>query len=83
MTKYKATPEHWSILEEQNAPEYDVTILELRDRVEMVEKRCEVQLMQLGDLQDRLHRLTMQTRHLENELVKDSEPQQHCLEALE
>jgi hypothetical protein len=37
MTDYKATPEQWALLEEQSAPEYDNTILELRARVEQLE----------------------------------------------
>jgi hypothetical protein len=41
--------------------------------------------MQLSDLQDRHHRLTLQVGHLEHELVRDEDdlPQQHCLEAME
>jgi hypothetical protein len=63
----------------------DNCIIELRARVEALEKRCEVQLMQLSDLQDRHHRLTLQVGHLEHELDRDDddEPQQYCLEALE
>ncbi len=34
---YNATPEQWAMLEEQSAPEYDNTILELRARVEALE----------------------------------------------
>ncbi len=37
MTPYRATPEQWAMLEEQSAPEYDSTILELRARVEALE----------------------------------------------
>jgi hypothetical protein len=37
MTEHKATPEQWALLEEQSAPEYDNTILELRARVEALE----------------------------------------------
>jgi hypothetical protein len=37
MKIYKATPEQWAMLEEQSAPEYDSTILELRARVEALE----------------------------------------------
>jgi len=37
MTDHKATPEQWAALEEQSAPEYDNTILELRARVEQLE----------------------------------------------
>jgi hypothetical protein len=37
MTDHKATPEQWAMLEEQSAPEYDSTILELRARVEALE----------------------------------------------
>ena len=37
MTGYTATPEQWALLEEQSAPEYDSTILELRTRVEALE----------------------------------------------
>ena len=63
----------------------DNCIIELRAKVEALEKRCEVQLMQLSDLQDRHHRLTLQVGHLEHELDRDDddEPQQYCLEALE
>jgi hypothetical protein len=41
--------------------------------------------MQLSDLQERHHRLTLQVGHLEHELDRDDddEPQQYCLEALE
>jgi hypothetical protein len=35
--QHRATPEQWAMLEEQSAPEYDSTILELRDRVEALE----------------------------------------------
>jgi hypothetical protein len=60
-------------------------LLELHAKVEALEKRCEVQLMQLSDLQERHHRLTLQVGHLEHELVRDDddEPQQYCLKALE
>jgi hypothetical protein len=60
-------------------------LLELRARVETLERRCEVQLMQLSDLQDRHHRLTLKVGHLEHDLVRDEddEPQQHCLEAMD
>jgi hypothetical protein len=60
-------------------------LLELHARVEALEKRCEVQLMQLSDLQERHHRLTLQVGHLEHELDgdDDDEPQQHCLEAMD
>jgi chromosome segregation ATPase len=60
-------------------------ILELRARVETLERRCEVQLMQLSDLQDRHHRLTLQVGHLEHDLARDEDdlPQQHCLEAMD
>jgi hypothetical protein len=37
MTDFRATPEQWALLEEQSAPEYDSTILELRTRVEALE----------------------------------------------
>jgi hypothetical protein len=37
MTTHKATPEQWALLEEQSAPEYDSTILELRARIEVLE----------------------------------------------
>jgi hypothetical protein len=52
--------------------------LELRARVETLERRCEV-------LQERHHRLTLQVGHLEYELVRDEDdlPQQHCLEAMD
>jgi hypothetical protein len=87
MTKqHRVTPEQWESIElyaDDNL--YDTCILELRARVEALDKRCEVQLMQLSDLQERHHRLTLQVGHLEHELVRDDddEPQQHCLEAMD
>jgi len=36
-TPHRATPEQWAMLEEQSAPEYDSTILELRSRIEKLE----------------------------------------------
>jgi hypothetical protein len=42
MTEYKATSEQWAMLEEQSAPEYDSTILELRARVEQLEDTVRV-----------------------------------------
>jgi hypothetical protein len=41
--------------------------------------------MQLSDLQERHHRLTLRVGHLECELVRDEDdlPQQHCLEAMD
>ncbi len=89
MTDYKAPPGSWAQCEEW-APNptigaSDACILELRARVEALERRCEVQLIQLSDLQERHHRLTLQVGHLEHELVRDDddEPQQHCLEAMD
>jgi hypothetical protein len=85
--EYKATPEQWAHQEtwlDQNDADA-ACILELRARVETLERRCEVQLMQLSDLQDRHHRLTLRVGHLECELVRDEDdlPQQHCLEAMD
>jgi hypothetical protein len=87
ITPHNATPEQWADCEEW-ANEGGVShacLLELRARVQSLEKRCEVQLMQLSDLQERHHRLTLQVGHLEYELVRDddNEPQQHCLEAMD
>jgi len=87
MNDHKATPEQWAQqgtwLDENDADA--ACLLELRARVETLERRCEVQLMQLSDLQERHHRLTLQVGHLEYELVRDEDdlPQQHCLEAME
>jgi hypothetical protein len=87
MSDYQAAPEDWTDCEQWavNGGAWDACILELRARVEALEKRCEVQLMQLSDLQERHHRLTLQVGHLEHELDRDDddEPQQYCLEALE
>ena len=84
-SQHRATPEQWESIElyaDDNL--YDACFLELRARVEALDKRCEVQLMQLSDLQDRHHRLTLRVGHLEHELVRDDdEPQQHCLEAMD
>jgi hypothetical protein len=78
---------HWVRLEERRLGGNDLVgaVLELRARVETLERRCEVQLMQLSDLQDRHHRLTLQVGHLEHDLYRDDddEPQQHCLEAMD
>jgi hypothetical protein len=85
--EYKAAPEQWARLEQRQLSGNDLVgaVLELRARVETLERRCEVQLMQLSDLQDRHHRLTLQVGHLEYELVRDEDdlPQQHCLEAMD
>jgi hypothetical protein len=79
--------EHWARLEQRQLSGNDLvgTVLELRARVETLEKRCEVQLMQLSDLQERHHRLTLKVGHLEHDLYRDDddEPQQHCLEAMD
>jgi len=87
MNNYRATLEQWNDCEQWaiNGGAWDACIIELRARVEALEKRCEVQLMQLSDLQERHHRLTLQVGHLEHELDRDDddEPQQYCLEALE
>jgi len=83
MTDEKATLEQWADAG-AFASGTRACILELRARVETLEKHCEVQLMQLSDLQYRHHRLTLQVGHLEYELVRDdNEPQQHCLEAMD
>jgi hypothetical protein len=80
MNDHKATLEHWAAVEAyaQEVSSTDDCLLELRARVEALERRCEV-------LQDRHHRLTLQVGHLEYELVRDDddEPQQHCLEAMD
>jgi hypothetical protein len=87
ITPHKATPEQWGAMYEGafHCDAESACLLELRARVEALEKRCEVQLMQLSDLQERHHRLTLQVGHLEHELVRDDddEPQQHCLEAMD
>jgi hypothetical protein len=79
--------EQWARLEQRQLSGNDLVgaVLELRARVETLERRCEVQLMQLSDLQDRHHRLTLQVGHLEHDLFRDDddEPQQHCLEAMD
>ena len=71
---------HWARLEQRQLNGNDLVgaTLELRARVETLEKRCEV-------LQDRHHRLTLQVGHLEHDLVRDEDdlPQQHCLEAMD
>jgi hypothetical protein len=79
MIDHKATPEQWSAVEgvAKIGSADCAAILELRYRVEMLEKRCEV-------LQDRHHRLTLKVGHLEHDLYRDDdEPQQHCLEAMD
>jgi hypothetical protein len=70
----------WARLEQRQLSGNDLVCatLELRARVETLERRCEV-------LQDRHHRLTLQVGHLEHDLVRDEDdlPQQHCLEAMD
>ena len=86
MNDYQATPVQWSRLQQRYLGGNDLVcaVLELHARVEVLDKRCEVQLMQLSDLQDRHHRLTLRVGHLEHELVRDDdEPQQYCLEAMD
>jgi hypothetical protein len=88
MTNHEATPEQWAALEavaSHGGTYASDCLLELRARVQTLEQRCEVQLMQLSDLQERHHRLTLQVGHLEHELVRDDddEPQQYCLEAMD
>jgi hypothetical protein len=77
----------WARLEQRQLSGNDLVgaVLELRARVQSLEERCEVQLMQLSDLQERHHRLTLQVGHLEHDLYRDDddEPQQHCLEAMD
>jgi hypothetical protein len=86
---HRSTPEHWAAVEayaqDDQVSSTDDCLLELRARVQTLEERCEVQLMQLSDLQERHHRLTLQVGQLEYELVRDDddEPQQHCLEAMD
>jgi hypothetical protein len=86
---YRSTPEHWAAVEayaqDDQVSSTDDCLLELRARVQTLEERCEVHLMQLSDLQERHHRLTLQVGHLEHELDgdDDDEPQQHCLEAMD
>jgi hypothetical protein len=46
-------------------------MLELRTRLDCLERRCEVQLQQLSDLQDRHRRLAGSVRLLEREVVVD------------
>ena len=80
---YEATPEQWADAG-AFASDTRACILELLSRVEALEKKFDVQLMQLSDLQSRFHQLTIELHHLENELVKDEdEYQQHPVEALE
>jgi hypothetical protein len=88
MTNHEAAPEQWAALEaaaSHGGTYASDCLLELRARVQTLEERCEVQLMQLSDLQERHHRLTLQVGHLEYELDRDDddEPQQHCLEAMD
>ena len=86
MNDYQATPVQWSRLQQRYLGGNDLVcaVLELHARVEALDKRCEVQLMQLSDLQKRHHRLTLQVGHLEHELVRDDdEPQQYCLGAMD
>jgi hypothetical protein len=77
-TPHRATEEQWEIVEicreEGHTPWPTATcLLELRSRVELLERRCEVQLQQLSDLQDRHHRLAGSVRLLEREVFTDAE----------
>jgi hypothetical protein len=85
-TPHRATEEQWEIVEicreEGHTPWPTATcLLELRSRVEALERRCEVQLQQLGDLQDGHHRLAGNVRLLEREVVVDQpEPEPPTLQ---
>jgi hypothetical protein len=75
-TPHRATEEQWEIVEicrEQGHTPWPTAtcLLELRSRVENLERRCEVQLQQLSDLQGRHHRLVGSVRLLEREVVTD------------
>jgi hypothetical protein len=77
-TPHRATEEQWEIVEicrEQGHTPWPTAtcLMELRSRVEALERRCEVQLQQLGDLQDRHHRLAGNVRLLEGEVFTDAE----------
>jgi hypothetical protein len=76
MSAHQATPEQWGSLYEYafHCDAQSSCLLELRSRIELLEKRCEVQLTQLSDVQERSHRLALQVRQLENELVRDDAP---------
>jgi hypothetical protein len=70
--KYRATDKDWELVEGWAPDDTDVRcLLELRSRVELLELRCEVQLQQLSDLQDRHHRLAGSVRLLERDVVVD------------
>lgn len=80
--QHRATPDQWAYQEHWAVQDGDAAcILELRARIEILEKRCEVQLMQLGDLQSRFHRLALQVAHLERETCTDR-AEQHCVKTL-
>ncbi len=69
---YRATPEQWADAG-AFASDTRACILELRARVEQLERRCEVQLMQLSDLQARHHRQSIAVRRLEAEAYTDDQ----------
>jgi phage shock protein A len=58
---------------------------QLLTKVEELDKRCEMQLMQLSDLKKQHHELALKVGHLEYEIDRDEDnpPQQHCLEAMD
>jgi hypothetical protein len=89
MSDHRATSEHLANMPDAALDDSDygyvTCLLELFAKVHTLEQRCEVQLLQLSDLQERQHRLILQVGHLEHELVRDDddEPQQYCLEAMD
>jgi hypothetical protein len=75
-TPHRATEEQWEVVEicrEQGHTPWPTAtcLLELRSRVEALERRCEVQLRHLSDLAGLHDRLAGSVRLLEREVVVD------------
>jgi hypothetical protein len=77
-TSHRATEEQWEIVEicrEQGHTPWPTAtcLLELRSRVEALERRCEMQLRHLSDLAGLHDRLAGSVRLLEEEVFTDAE----------
>jgi hypothetical protein len=73
MTNHKATPEQWAMLEEQSAPEYDNTILELRARVEALEA-ARRPAAKVYEINEPLQLTPEQAQHVRDLLAPNSKP---------
>jgi hypothetical protein len=84
MSTYRADPKQWADIErwaDQTESASDACFLELRSRIELLEKRIEVQLDQLSDLQSRHSRLFLDVNRLTNDVMALQDQQVNDLES--